>query len=661
MRTLKFIIVLLILLPVGALCAMLFAPNYVDWNGQKPRLEKVIKSNSGYDVKLLGDIEIKVLPQPSFSLGGIEVKSFTDDQYIFTSKAIKGDLVLSELLSFTPVLKSLSVESPVVYLHQDVKEVANWQPKRLKRKSQSAAVSLEVLQTLGDVVFSNGEFVYENDLTGQRYAVKDIQVNIGTQGGETATAGIAALVNDIDVKMDLNANVANLNKVPFTANVTVAEDKIIAQGDLLKSKKGFTYSGSLNVGAAELITSLSDIFAIAPEQRIKSFPFSFNGQAVFGPEEISLQKMNLALGAGDDVANIEGGLSYTHDKFGKQDALKGVITTKDHVNLNTFGICQEVEDGAAVASATEDTTIQPWSEKQVDMTILQKTEAFLDVKLANVTCGKDTFDLVELLADAKLGKITLHNLRTKMGEGSALVSGHARVNNKNVLTADMLLKLRDMPFEAFAPAKFSESVNLPINLDSSLAFTGSSVSDWISSLNGEIKGKSQDLTLKGVPLNNMVLFAQTLFSQQQKSKAENKGELDAHFMIENGVMSTEKLIIKTSDVKISGYGKISLPHQTVQYRLTPIGLGKFSVSVPVSIKGSWSDLKIAPAFASPQGIGAGIGAAVGGPLGASIGAMVGTALDSNGSDPDEQAKAKDSLGGLITNGIGNLLGTNKNQ
>ncbi|MDB5532580.1 MAG: hypothetical protein JWO28_895, partial [Hyphomicrobiales bacterium] len=60
---------------VALLSAALVGPWFVDWNGQRARIESLLSEASGLDIAVSGDIDVKLLPTPHLYLQGVTAKA----------------------------------------------------------------------------------------------------------------------------------------------------------------------------------------------------------------------------------------------------------------------------------------------------------------------------------------------------------------------------------------------------------------------------------------------------------------------------------------------------------------------------------------------------------------------------------------------------------
>jgi uncharacterized protein involved in outer membrane biogenesis len=143
------------------------------------------------------------------------------------------------------------------------------------------------------------------------------------------------------------------------------------------------------------------------------------------------------------------------------------------------------------------------------------------------------------------------------------------------------------------PAAFGE-------LDGHIALngTGSSLTAFLASSNGDVSwsmaGGRLDsfLTeLVGLDLGEAIMVALT----DQKDTVQLRC-LIADFIVTQGNMQTQALLVDTSDTKIEGEGFIDLGEEVLDLKLIPQAkdFSLFSAEAPLYIKGTFSDMKASP-------------------------------------------------------------------
>ncbi|MBL1419840.1 MAG: AsmA family protein [Alphaproteobacteria bacterium] len=70
------------------LLAVIFAPYFIDWNSFKDEIEAAGRQITGQNVQIVGDVELRILPQPVFHTGGLVITNADDKKLLETSDFI---------------------------------------------------------------------------------------------------------------------------------------------------------------------------------------------------------------------------------------------------------------------------------------------------------------------------------------------------------------------------------------------------------------------------------------------------------------------------------------------------------------------------------------------------------------------------------------------
>ncbi|MDF2116695.1 AsmA family protein [Roseiarcaceae bacterium H3SJ34-1] len=105
---------------VALLSAALVGPWFVDWNGQRARIESLLSEASGLDVAVSGDIDVKLLPTPHLYLQGVTAKARRSgggaEQVLGTADVIRLELAVAPLVRGAMRFTDASLGHPRVTL-----------------------------------------------------------------------------------------------------------------------------------------------------------------------------------------------------------------------------------------------------------------------------------------------------------------------------------------------------------------------------------------------------------------------------------------------------------------------------------------------------------------------------------------------------------------
>ena len=181
MKKFSFIVLGLIALLV---VAVLVAPAFIDWNRFKPQIAEVVRSSTGRDLRIDGDLKISLLPSLRVSAGDIRLSNAAGmtapDMVSIGSVALEAQLW--PLLSKRLVVNSLVVKDPSINLEVDKSGHPNWALVPAGGTGGTAAAPeaggsgpLSGVQ-LGDVRIEQGRLSYLSAASGQTIEAKGVNL-----------------------------------------------------------------------------------------------------------------------------------------------------------------------------------------------------------------------------------------------------------------------------------------------------------------------------------------------------------------------------------------------------------------------------------------------------------------------------------------------------
>ncbi|HKJ60526.1 MAG TPA: AsmA family protein, partial [Hyphomicrobiales bacterium] len=113
---------------VTVLAALLALPNFVDWNTYKPQIEEQIEALVGRNVRILGDVDLRVLPIPRLDMRGLRIADeFGKFEQPFAEvETFKAVLSIPSLLSGTLETRSMRLDQPIIRLKIDEFNEGTW-------------------------------------------------------------------------------------------------------------------------------------------------------------------------------------------------------------------------------------------------------------------------------------------------------------------------------------------------------------------------------------------------------------------------------------------------------------------------------------------------------------------------------------------------------
>lgn len=265
----------------------------------------------------------------------------------------------------------------------------------------------------------------------------------------------------------------------------------------------------------------------------------------------------------------------------------------DALNLSAFTSTEPADGQGKKATAAND----GWSEDVIDLSGLNAVDADVVLIANSVDLGVIKVGATRLRARLERGRLVLaiNNIAAYGGQ----ISGDYVVNARTGLSMRGDIRAKGVQLQPLL-VDMADYDRLIAGMRLKLDFltSGSSVRSMMENLSGSGdfaigKGELFDLDLGGMLRNFDTAYrgegAKTIFSN-----------IGGSFEITDGVLSNADLNFEGDVVDASGEGAFDIGRRTVSYKLTPVAFasddpaGAAGISVPILIKGPWSNLRYSP-------------------------------------------------------------------
>ena len=126
---------------------LLVGPSFFDWNNYKPQIASAVKEALGRELRIVGDIQISILPSPTLSVKRVSLDNVAgaDNREMVAFEEVEVNVEVSSLLQGKIAVKSLRLVRPIISLEVTKDGRANWdiklpgddkRPHRLQRRQQ---------------------------------------------------------------------------------------------------------------------------------------------------------------------------------------------------------------------------------------------------------------------------------------------------------------------------------------------------------------------------------------------------------------------------------------------------------------------------------------------------------------------------------------------
>lgn len=534
-----------------------------------------VKAQTGRALTFEGDVGISWYPVFGVSTGPVRLSNaqWSDAGPMFSAQsAAIGVDVLSALRGDIRIRK-VEVVAPQVLLEKSADGRANWElftpgdasPSEESTGGGATRLTLEALSIRG------GGLRYV-DHGGDSFALSDFDVTLRWP--------------ELDQPAEIAVTLRPAGK-DVTADVTVGQMRALLAGDVS--------------GLVARVT--------APGGTV-----DFDGRVGIRPEAAGRVQADLPDAAGffaalgqpgalSGQARFEGDVTLTGD--GKLSLRKGIVTAMG----NTVNAEADVVPGAQRPVVTanivggrldlralsggsdtgaETTAPAGWSKEPIDASVL----GLIDGRIGLTA---DSIDMGGVVVGKTRGSVTIERARAvvtleQMTAYDGAISGTFVANNRSGLSVRGDLQVAQIALKkALGATAGLDRFTGKADLDMDFLGTGASVYDIMQSLRGKGQVAVGRGTIEGIDLDR-------LFRGDPTGGTTVFDRMAASWVIENGVLRNDDLLMELPRVIAKGAGTVGLGQRQINYRLTPQlrredGNG---LAVPVKIEGSWDNPRIAP-------------------------------------------------------------------
>jgi AsmA protein len=647
MKILKYALIGLAGLLVLAVAAVAIFAATFDPNKYKPQIEAAVKEKTGRTLRLAGDLKVAVFPSLGADVSKVTLSEAGSEQEFVALDSAHASLALMPLLRGEVIVDRIRVaglKANVVkdkngrFNFQDLLEPKDGKPPAAAKKEEKRAGGEEAGAVKFDIAGVNVErsaVTYKDLASGQELALSDLTLATGRIAEKAAgplrfavsakgakPALDARLELSGDYAVDLPAKAYALSKLEGTLKGTLEKDAIEAKlaapkVDIAADKASgqavtldFRLKGARR--NAELALKLAGIEGSAKALAIPQFTANI---ALSGPDmpremkvpvsgslraDLEKQTANADLTSKFDESSIQAKLGLA--RFSPPSYLFDVSV--DKLNLDQYfppkkpaATPQKDEKGAAPKKAEEDTPVDLSPLKELNATGKVQFGALQaqGLKLANLKA--------EIKAAGGRLDVAPHSANLYDGAIAGALSLNANGNRitlkENLTNVSVGPLLRDVAQQDRLEGRGNVSLDV--------AGAGPTVNAIKKSLDGSAKVNLKDGAVKGVDIAGLLRKIKTLGkSDEGAADAKEKtdfSELNATFVIKNGVARNNDLDLKAPLVRVSGAGAIDIGNSALDYNVKAAvvattkgqggaGLEQLSgLTVPVQLSGPFDALK----------------------------------------------------------------------
>lgn len=275
---------------------------------KKLAVEKVAEA-TGYTIDWQGDIALSLLPLPHASVHDLVVKSGA--QQILSIKKAEVSVALAPLLSKKIEVKNVTLDEPVVTLVTTKDGHQTWMTNKIQQSESTTAQSAESKPaegastapeiTLNSVEITNGNFVWDDQSSGQKQAIEGLNLRVHADDlkgpfdvkGDLTWSGKKVELSATTGQVDMDAG-----QYPVQVKMALPEQNVASEfSGVVGTKNGTMANGDLTLDVKDLGGTIKAMTG-KPADLPKGLDgkMSLAGKIVYGPDKSAIENMTLALG-----------------------------------------------------------------------------------------------------------------------------------------------------------------------------------------------------------------------------------------------------------------------------------------------------------------------------------------------------------------------------
>lgn len=609
MRKLKWIVSAAVALVVALVVAGYVVLSSLDFEYLRQRIEAEAKSMTGRDLEIAGDIRVKPSLTPAVAM---EQVSFANAPWgsrpeMVTLESFEVEVALLPLLVGDVDIRRLVLVRPDILLETNAEGEANWSMEGLaataeetaKEAGPEADTTIGGLPILHKIVIEDGRLTYRDGATGEEMALALSDFESTAKGpSQPFTLSLEGAYNEAPIKLSGTLGpTAALRQGPYPVDLTIEAGgaTLSVAGAIAKPLEG----RGIDLKIAAKGESLAELGAVAGADLPPLGPYDVSVRLKTDGDPISLTELAVKVG-GSDLAG-----QATLALGGARPAVSGALSSQ-LLDVADFAPPGAGGEGAGETAGKASPYVIP--DEPLPLDGLKAADADLKLNVATLRL-QDKLALENLEVTLKLadGRLQVDPLATGFAggklQGSVDLDGAketpslaAAVTGSGI---DYGRLLKDLEIE--------NGVEGTLRLDIDVKGAGGSPHAIAAGLNG----KTEIVSDKGVISNQLfkVMGAGLSDVLSPLMGGDNTTELHcivSRFSIENGLATSNAMIIDSEAFTISGAGTIDLKTEKLKLQMDTASREPSiaSLAVPFNIGGTLKSPTV-----TPDPVGTAIGAA----------------------------------------------------
>ena len=581
-----FLVVALVVVGVAILKSM-------DFNEYKGLIAEQVKSATGRELKIAGDLNLEISLTPSVAVEGVTLAnaSWGSNPEMISIKRFAAEVSIMPLLSGTVDVNRVILEGVNVVAETDKSGKGNWVFKVPEKededeKAEEKSSESTVLPVVRMVSIKDVNVTYIDGVKGETTKLAVSNVGVQADGADAPlTIDVAGSING--QSFTVAGNFGSINALlaggmfPLKLDVAALATTIKVDGQAGTPDGKPAADLKLDVSVPKLSDTMSAAATLVPALKEVKLPpvetLTVSSNAKYSGTTLALSALDLKFGSTDLAGDVSVNLG------GAKPSVNGNLSS----NLINLDELLPKDDGAKTAESAP--------AKNSDGKIFPADPLPLDgLKAANVKLGFNGKKVVVKgidITDTSV-ELSLQNGRLQVKPGATVFGGGIKGDvvvdgSKDTPSLKSVLNVTQLDYGlALSSQGMKDIANGKVDVSVDVAGSGGSVRQIMAGLNGKTRIVTENGRLESGALNIISTDLLNVFDSKD-DKTIRCGVV--HFDIKSGMADARAIIFETGGISVIGTGNVDLKSEKPKLRIDPRSKKANLASaamVPVDIHGT---------------------------------------------------------------------------
>ncbi|SRR5579883_159206 len=550
------IVLLVVLLPI-------LLVTFVNPNQLKPLIINQVKTSTGRELTIDGDLSWTIYPSLGVKIGHMELSNppnFTQKTFAEIERATIS-VKLIPLLHHQIESDGITLDGMKLYLIKQANGKNNWEMGTASShpvsESVSASSSTPTPAAFGlavsNITVSNAAVSWQNEQTQQVFDITQFELQA--------------------------KNIELLKPFPFKMSFQFTGRNPAVSGSIL-------LTSNVTVDLADQLYTLNDLRLAAKDQQgEKHFDTAITGDVVTNLNRQTMTITNLT----GHVANLTLTGAVDISKLLTQPYTVG------HLLIQPFDAKEWLRATGQDAAALQTLKNVGGHVNFSAGTTLQSVNLQGDMSVEEIRASNVQVSSVKVRTQMTNGILTLAPMTAAFYQGT--LQGETKIDLNHpvpqIRTDANLANVQIEPLMVDVAKRSKLTLAGTGNINLQVSTSGTDADAIIRNLNGTGHVSLTNGALKGIDIPYLIDNATSLLKHQAPTHANTNqtpfGSLTGSMNIHNGVVANNDLLLDTSLTQTQGHGQIDLVQQQINYQLETIWKQNPDITIPISISGNLSN------------------------------------------------------------------------